>query len=60
MNIDEFSRTKWKSGMLASYKGEIYPIVACDFDEALVALAGVTLGADEPNWVRCENVDICT
>lgn len=44
--------------MFAMYKGEKYPIAACDFEEALVALSGVTLGTDEPNWVRCENIQL--
>ena len=60
MSIDEFNDTKWGSGMKAKYflDGEIYPIVACDFIESLVALSGVTLGTNEPNWVRCENIKL--
>lgn len=58
MNINEFGRTKWGPRMFGMYKGEKYPIAACDFEEALVALDGVTLGSDEPNWVRCENIEL--
>ena len=56
MTIDEFNNTRWGPNMFAIYHGEKYPIVACDFEEVLVALSGVTLGTDEPNWVRCENI----
>ena len=58
MSIDEFNNTRWGMGMFATYKGDKYPIVACDFEEALVALSNVTLGTDEPNWVRCENIQL--
>lgn len=58
MTIDEFNKTGWCCGMKAKYKGEIYPIASCDFEEKLVALPGVTLGTDEPNWIRCENIEI--
>lgn len=58
MGIDEFNSTRWRPRMFAMYKGEKYPIAACDFEEALVALSGVTLGTDEPNWVRCENITL--
>ena len=60
MTIDEFNNTQWHPGMRAKYKGEAesYPIVACDFEEALVAIQGRTMGTDEPDWVRCENVTI--
>ena len=56
MSIDEFNNTKWGPRMFAMYRGERLPIVACDFQEALVALSGVTLGTDDPNWIRCENI----
>lgn len=58
MSIEEFNSTKWGGGMFAMYHGEKYPIAACDFEEALVALSGVTLGTDELNWVRCENITL--
>lgn len=58
MTIDEFNSTPWAGGMKAIYKGRVHRIVACDFEEHLVALDGVTLGTDEPNWVRCENIQI--
>ena len=58
MTTDEFKKTKWGGGMFAKYRGEKYPIAACDFGEELVALDGVTLGSDEPNWVRCENIEL--
>ena len=58
MTIDEFNSTAWTYGMHAIYCGKRYPIVACDFQEALVALRGVTSGTDEPDWVRCENIDL--
>lgn len=58
MTQDEFLHTGWKAGMRATYKGEIYPVAACDFVEALIALDGVTLGTDEPTWVRCESVTL--
>jgi len=58
MSIDEFNRTKWGCGMFAMYNGEKYPIVSCDFNEAIVALSGVTLGSNEPVWVRCENITV--
>ena len=58
MNIDEFNETNWGSGMFAMYNGEKYPVAACDFEEQLLALSGVTLGTDEPTWVRCENIEL--
>jgi len=58
MSIDEFNSTRWGAGMFAVYQGEKYQIAACDFGEALVALSGVTLGTDEPTWVRCESVQV--
>lgn len=58
MTIDQFNNTGWHPGMFAIYKGRRYPIVSCDFDEALIALDGVTQGSDEPTWVRCENVEV--
>lgn len=58
MTIDEFNNTGWAAGMKAKYKDEVYPISSCDFNEALVGLSGVTLGTDEPTWVRCENIDL--
>ncbi len=58
MTQQEFDATKWKCGMKATYKGETYPVASCDFEERLIGLDGVTLGTDEPTWVRCENVAI--
>ena len=58
MTIEEFNQTRWGCGMSAKYRGEVYPIVSCDFDEALVALEGVTLGETAPSWVRCENIEL--
>ena len=58
MTQAEFNNTKWKRGMRAIYKGTEYPIAACDFEEALIAIDGYTLGTDEPTWVRCENVTL--
>lgn len=46
--------------MQAKYRDGIYPVVSCDFDEELVALKGVFSGADEPTWVRCENIELAT
>lgn len=56
MTFDEFDNAQWRCGMVGEYKGEKYPIAACDFEERLIALKGLTLGSDEPTWVRCENV----
>jgi hypothetical protein len=58
MTIDEFNKTAWHPNMFAHYNGYIYPIVSCDFEEALVALDGVVQGTDEPSWVRCENIEL--
>jgi len=60
MTLEEFDSTQFTANMDAIYHGdnEQHPIVACDFQERLVALDGVTLGSDEPNWVRCENITI--
>lgn len=60
MTLDEFDNTQFAANMTAIYHGdnEKHPIIACDFQERLVALEGVTLGSDEPNWVRCENITI--
>ena len=60
MTIDEFNETNWRSDMLAKYRDhdEYYPIIACDFDEALIGLEGLVSGTDEPTWVRCENIEI--
>lgn len=58
MTHEEFDETRWSVNMKGEYRGDIYPIVSCDFEERIVALDGVTLGSDEPNWVRCENVTL--
>jgi len=58
MTQQEFDTTKWKCGMKAVYKGEVYPVASCDFEERLVGLYGVALGTDDHTWVRCENVAI--
>lgn len=58
MTIDEFNNTKWSGGMFAMYRGQKFPIASCIFDEALVGLDGVTLGSDEPTWVRCESIEL--
>jgi len=60
MTLDEFDTTQFTADMTAIYHGdnEKHSIVACDFQERLVALEGVTLGSDEANWVRCENITI--
>lgn len=58
MTFEEFDATVWGYGMKAEYKGRVYDVVACDFDERLIALEGITLGSDEPDWVRCENVTL--
>lgn len=60
MTLAEFDNTKWGANMFAEYKGKNYPVAACDFDERLIALEGVTLGSDTPDWVRCENVKLAT
>lgn len=56
MTTEEFDKTKFCFGMKAIYKGEEYAVASADFEERLFALDGVTLGADESTWVRCENV----
>ena len=58
MTFDEFNEIKWTGGMLAVYCGNEYPIVSVDFEETLIALEGVIQGSDDPNWVRCENIEI--
>lgn len=58
MTLYDFKETRWGPGMRAAYDGRVYPIAAVDFKEALVALSGVTLGDDQPNWVRCENIEL--
>lgn len=58
MTTEEFQNTAWAANMRAMYRGEIYPVVACDFSEFLVGLGGVTLGDDDPTWVRCENIGL--
>lgn len=58
MNIEEFDNTQWKPGMRAMYKGNKHNIVACEFNEGLVALEGVASGSDEPSWVRCESIEL--
>lgn len=58
MTLDEFKATGWLSRMAAIYKGKRYQIASVCFDEALIALDGLTLGTDEPTWVRCENITL--
>ena len=58
MTIVEFNSTAWYQNMFAMYNGHKYPVIAVDFFESLVALEGVTQGSDEPNWVRCENIEL--
>lgn len=58
MTINEFNNTGWRVNMFAIYHGRTYPIVSCDFEEALVALDGVVLGTEDPSWVRCENIEL--
>jgi len=43
--------------MIAEYSGNWYKVISCNFPERLFALyddAGID--ADDPLWVRCENV----
>jgi hypothetical protein len=58
MTTEEFDNTKWRGGMKIKYKGNEYKIYALDFDERLIAAKGVTMGTDEPNWLRCENCEL--
>lgn len=58
MTVEQFKATRWGPRMHAIYKGENYPIIACNFDECLVGLTGVTLGSDDIDWVRCENITL--
>ena len=58
MTIQEFNETSFGKGDKAIYKNETYPIATVDFQESLIGLHGVCLGAEEDDitWVRCENV----
>lgn len=58
MTTDQFKTTSWMPRMAALYKGKRYQIASVCFDEALVALDGLTLGTDEPTWVRCESITL--
>lgn len=58
MTREEFNKARWVPGLIAKYKDGQYPIVAVDFEEALLAITGRTMGTEEPDWVRCENVTI--
>jgi hypothetical protein len=58
MTVEEFNKTKFGKGDKAVYKNETYSIAALDFEEKLIGLHDVCLGADEDDitWVRCENI----
>jgi hypothetical protein len=60
MTIEQFNATGWTGKMSATYKtGKSHKIVGVDFDEQLVALAGVIENEPErESWVRCENITI--
>lgn len=58
MTIDEFNKTRFGPGMKIKYDGEIYNLIATDFQEALFGF--IITGGDLNNlsWARCENVEI--
>ncbi|MEQ1488852.1 MAG: hypothetical protein ABL920_10185 [Methylotenera sp.] len=58
MTIEEFNKTSWSAGMMATYHNKKYPIVSCDFEEQLIAIEGYVSGCEEPSWVRCENITL--
>ena len=60
MTLAEFNQQGWRPNMWAEYKGKVYSIASCDFDEALVGLDGVIENSDDISWVRCENITLIT
>ena len=58
MTTEEFDATKWRAGMTAEYKGRVFHIIACDFQERLVELDELQDGSECPAWVRCENITL--
>ncbi|GAB4059129.1 hypothetical protein [Uliginosibacterium sediminicola] len=58
MTHEQFDSINWKCGMSGTYKGNTYRIAQVDFEERLIGLDGLTLGADAPTMVRCENVTL--
>lgn len=58
MTLYDFKDTRWGPRMRVAYDGRVYPVVAVDFKEALVALGGVVMNDDTPTWVRCENIEL--
>lgn len=60
MTLAEFNQQGWRPNMWAEYKGKVYAIASCDFEEQLVGLDGVIEYCDEITWVRCENINLIT
>lgn len=59
MTIEQFNNTRFGAGDEVIYKGETWPIIEVDFEEALFGIPnerGITVEvADQITWVRCEN-----
>ena len=49
MTQQDFDSLRFCAGMLAEYGGHWYKVISCNFPERL-------FDADDPMWVRCENV----
>lgn len=59
MTLEEFKKTRMGAGDKFKYSkdGNIYDIVALDFDEALFAYWPENQQQETMWWVRCENVE---
>lgn len=65
MTIEEFNNTRFKFGMKAEYKNNVYDIISVDFEENLIGLDngiiecnGCGTERTDVMWVRCENCKI--
>lgn len=57
MTQQEFDSLRFCAGMIAEYDGNWYKVISCNFPERLFALYDDSgIDADDPMWVRCENV----
>ena len=57
MTTKEFDEARWRCGMKAEFRGDIYDIASCNFEDRTVAICKDKNG-DTIEWVQCESVTI--
>jgi hypothetical protein len=57
MEISDFNKTRFGSGMKVLYDGFTYKIIEVNFTESLLGIQDEN-NFDDVFWVRCENVEV--